>query len=76
MHFNFCDIQVLTAANMKMIKPSGIQRRCSLVEELRVSIIIALMMQSARTSETSVYFNETTRRYMPEGSHLHTNLGT
>jgi hypothetical protein len=29
--------------------------------------IIALMMEAVHTSETSVYFNETTRRYTPEG---------
>jgi hypothetical protein len=36
------------------------------------SNITALMMEALRTSETSVYPNETTRRYMPEGSNLHT----
>jgi hypothetical protein len=30
------------------------------------------MMEAVRTSETSVYSNETTRRYIPEGSNLHT----
>jgi hypothetical protein len=30
-----------------------------------------LIMEAVRTSETSVYFNETTRRYNPEGCHLH-----
>jgi hypothetical protein len=32
---------------------------------------ITLMMEAVRTSETSVY-SETTRLYIPEGSHLHT----
>jgi hypothetical protein len=36
------------------------------------SIIIALLMKAVRTSETSVYYNETTRRYIPEDSNLHT----
>jgi hypothetical protein len=31
-----------------------------------------MVMEAIRTSETSVYFNETTRRYIPEGCHLHT----
>jgi hypothetical protein len=31
---------------------------------------IALMMEAARTSETLVIFDQTTRRYNPEGSHL------
>jgi hypothetical protein len=35
------------------------------------AIIIALMMEAARTSETLVNFYQTTRRYNPEYSHLH-----
>jgi hypothetical protein len=34
--------------------------------------VIALMMEAARTSETLVNFYQTTRRYNPEDSHLHT----
>jgi hypothetical protein len=34
-------------------------------------IIIALMMKAVRTSETSVQFNVTTRRYIQEDSKLH-----
>jgi hypothetical protein len=34
--------------------------------------LIALMMAAASTSETSVNFYHTTRRYNPEDSHLHT----
>jgi hypothetical protein len=33
---------------------------------------IVLMMEAAITSETSVNFYKTTRRNMPEDSHLHT----
>jgi hypothetical protein len=29
-------------------------------------------MEAVRTSETLVYLKETTRRYIPEGSNLHT----
>jgi hypothetical protein len=52
---------------------------CSLVniidasEALAASIIkalIALMMKGARTSETSANFYQTTRRNIPEDSHL------
>jgi hypothetical protein len=32
---------------------------------------MVLMMEAVRTSETSVYFNETTRRFISEGCHLH-----
>jgi hypothetical protein len=34
--------------------------------------LIALMMETARTSETLVNFYQTTRRYNPEDSHLRT----
>jgi hypothetical protein len=30
------------------------------------------MLDGVRTFETSVYFNETMRRYIAEGYHLHT----
>jgi hypothetical protein len=33
-------------------------------------LLIALMMEAARTSETLVNFYQTTRRYSPEDSHL------
>jgi hypothetical protein len=32
----------------------------------------ALAMEAVRTSETSVHFNMTKRRYIPENSKLHT----
>jgi hypothetical protein len=31
---------------------------------------LRLMMEAVRNSDTSVYFNETTRRYVPVGCHL------
>jgi hypothetical protein len=34
-------------------------------------LFFALMMEAVRTSETSVCSNETTRRYMPEETELH-----
>jgi hypothetical protein len=34
------------------------------------SLLIALIMDAARTSETLVNFYQTTRRYNPEDSHL------
>jgi hypothetical protein len=43
------------------------------VSEVRIAaIIIALIIDAVRASETSVYFNETTRRYIPECCDLHT----
>jgi hypothetical protein len=35
---------------------------------------IAEMMEKVRTSETSVYCKEITRRYIPESRHLRSNL--
>jgi hypothetical protein len=40
-------------------------------QALAVAIIIALMMEAARASETLVNFYQTTRRYNPEDSHLY-----
>jgi hypothetical protein len=40
------------------------------ISEVRTASI-ALMMEAVRTSETSVNFNVTTRRYIPEDSKLH-----
>jgi hypothetical protein len=37
-----------------------------------IRVIIALMMEAVRTSETSVYSKETTKHYIPEASNLHT----
>jgi hypothetical protein len=42
------------------------------VSEALTAFITTHLMEKARTSETSVYSNETTWRYIPEGSHLHT----
>jgi hypothetical protein len=36
-------------------------------------VLIALMMEAARSSETLVNFYQITRRYNPEDSHLRTN---
>jgi hypothetical protein len=36
-------------------------------------LLIALMMEAARTSETLIHSYQTTRCYNPEDSHLHTH---
>jgi hypothetical protein len=36
-------------------------------------LLIALMVEAARTSETLVNFYQTARLYNPEDSHLHTH---
>jgi hypothetical protein len=38
------------------------------ISEIRTASIISLMMQAVHNSETSVYFKETTWRYIPEAS--------
>jgi hypothetical protein len=58
--------QVLTAATMKMLVFWD-NEQCNLVEVERIDLI----MQKVSTSETSVYFIDTTRRNIPEGSNLH-----
>jgi hypothetical protein len=49
-------------------------RQVELWSELWLTLLlfIALMMVAVRTSETSVHFNVTTTRYIPEDSKLHT----
>jgi hypothetical protein len=42
------------------------------VSEVRAASIIALMMEAARTSETSVDIQLRTRQYNPQNSELHT----
>jgi hypothetical protein len=49
-----------------------IGRRFTGVYYVHHQLLIALMKGEVRTSEMSVYFNEPTRRYMPEGCPLHT----
>jgi len=38
---------------------------------VRTASILTLMVDEVSISETSIYSNETTRRYTPEGSYLH-----
>jgi hypothetical protein len=38
---------------------------------IRAMVLIDLMMDALRTSETSVHSNETARRYIPEDYKLH-----
>jgi hypothetical protein len=62
--------QVLRAANKKMVV-FWVVAPCSLVKVYRrFRGLIALMMEAASTSETSVNFYQTTRRNNLEDSHL------
>jgi hypothetical protein len=62
----FVGFEVLTVVSTKMAV-FWVMAPCSLVEVYR---FIALMMEAARTSETSVNFYQTTWRHNPEDSHL------
>jgi hypothetical protein len=42
------------------------------VSDVRAASVIALMMEAALTSETSVNIQLRTRQYIPEDSELHT----
>jgi hypothetical protein len=67
----FMGFQVLTAASMKKTAFWNIAP-CSLVEADRRFRGAIALMEAVRTSETCVYFNNTTRRYNPEGYlHVH-----
>jgi hypothetical protein len=55
-----------------VVEPSSLVKFTNVSDVLAASILIALMMEAASTSETLVNFYETTRRYNPEDSHLHT----
>jgi hypothetical protein len=66
---NSLRFQVLTAASMKITAFWDVAS-CSIVEVPDVSgvytVSINAMMMAARASETLVYFNKITRRYIPE----------
>jgi hypothetical protein len=70
----FVRFQVLTAVSMKMVGFWDVAP-CSLVEVYRrfkvlaasiISVVIALTMEEAGTSETSANFYQTIRRNIPE----------
>jgi hypothetical protein len=57
---------VLTASNITAINKTHAKN------EVAHDLFIAVMMEAVRISETFVYFNNITLRYIPEGCHLHT----
>jgi hypothetical protein len=54
----------MTMAAVRTSKMVGLLLR---VFTVQCPLLIALMMEAVRTSELSVYFYETARRYIPEG---------
>jgi hypothetical protein len=59
-----------TFISRKILKPIRVP---SLGRLICLLLFIALMMEAVRTSETSVNFNVTTRRYIPEDTKLYTD---
>jgi hypothetical protein len=47
---------------------------CRVLTAVSSASIIRAMVDAVRISETSIYFNETTRRYVTEGRHLKPTL--
>jgi hypothetical protein len=60
--------QTQTCMNILIISPLAVRFQ---VITAAHSLFIALMMEAVCTSETSVYYNENTWRYIPQGSNLH-----
>jgi hypothetical protein len=60
-----------TAHKILFGNTEGIKRVGDLRESVRI-IMIALMMEAARTSETSIDIDLRTRQYIPEDSELNT----
>jgi hypothetical protein len=54
-------------------KPFAKRRR---VVSLKLADVMTLIMEAVRTSKTSVYFYESTRRHIPQGCHQHTAVRT
>jgi hypothetical protein len=62
-------IQQKSASRLYIFLYSGSERH---LQQKPTAPIIALMMEVARTSETSVNVYQITQRNNPEGNHLHT----
>jgi hypothetical protein len=73
---NKCEFHIFTEASVKMtaffdIVPCIVSlTQTDVSEALSASIIRTVLIEAVRTSETSANFNETTPRYISEGSHL------
>jgi hypothetical protein len=67
--YPLCETRPLNSEENSEISGShdGVYEDNSLLEYCAVHSLIALMMETVSTSETSVNFDETTRRNIPEG---------
>jgi hypothetical protein len=71
----FMRFQILTVTSMKMtafwdIAPCNLTEVDRRFRDVYCPIVMTLIMEAVRTSETSVYFKETTRRCIPEDCYL------
>jgi hypothetical protein len=69
---HFTIIKVIAILDIAACSVVEVDTCVSKVRTAFIILIIALMMGAVRTSETPVCSNEATRRYIPEGSHVHT----
>jgi hypothetical protein len=65
--------QATNYTNIQTLKQNEGGRACCLRHQGARGSLIALKMEAASTSETSVHFNQTARRNNPEDSHLQTH---
>jgi hypothetical protein len=54
--------------------PPGLTSSCNFRWFFTRGLFITLTMMAVRTSETSVYFNETTRHYIPKSCHFYVSV--
>jgi hypothetical protein len=66
--FRFSQRRVWSLESSWMYNRADTLNSTDVSEVCTASIFIAMMMEAVRTSETSVSFNVTTRRYIPEDS--------
>jgi hypothetical protein len=67
-------VEMIRACNVNEDDRKAIQKGALPVFSVRVfQRLIAQMEEAVQTSETSVNSYQSTRRYNPEGSHLHTH---
>jgi hypothetical protein len=72
-HYAICSIQNVLCVRYQVLwrwQLSGIQRRAVSKCTTDLEVRTASMMEAVRISETSVYFNQDTRRYIPDRCHL------
>jgi hypothetical protein len=72
-HNNFCLARFILAYKLKPEIYNKYLTITNMAENASEYLLITLMMEAARTSETLVNFYQITQRYNPEDSHLRTH---